>query len=56
MDFYLDLLTSARLVAEFKPYDGNKEPAYIFEQMWGPIVSLYDLDRPGPTIKIFALK
>ena len=56
MNFYLDLLASSRLVAEFKPYDGEREPAYIFEQMWGPIVSLYELDRPGPTIKIFALK
>lgn len=55
-NFYMDLMTSARLVAEFKPYDGEQEPAYIFEQMWGPIISLYDLDRPGPTIKIFALK
>lgn len=55
-NFYLDLIASSNLVAEFKPYDGEREPAYIFEQMWGPIISLYDLNRPGPTIKIFALK
>jgi hypothetical protein len=54
--FYTSLNREAELVAEFKPYVGDSEPPFFFEQMWGPIMDLVQLERPGPTIKIYRLR
>lgn len=53
--FYHRLDQEAKLVAEFKPYQGEGEPPFLFEQIWGPITHLWDYERPGPTIKIYRL-
>jgi 4-amino-4-deoxy-L-arabinose transferase-like glycosyltransferase len=54
--FFQSLDESAQLAAEFKPYNAGREPPFFFEQIWGPITALFDLERPGPTIKIYRLR
>jgi hypothetical protein len=41
-------------VAEFVPYHGA-EPAFVYDQVYGPYDALGDFDLPGPTIRIFRL-
>ncbi|MCB0257063.1 MAG: glycosyltransferase family 39 protein [Anaerolineae bacterium] len=55
VDFYRSLDTDARLLAEFKPADDNQEIPFLFEEMWSPVVSLWQRDRPGPTIRIYEM-
>jgi hypothetical protein len=51
--FYKYLEQNVELVAEFKPYEGDSEPPFFFEQMWGPITNMSNFERPGPVIKIY---
>jgi len=52
--FYNNLQNDAELVAEFKPYEGEG-PRFIVEQLWGPFTDLWNLERPGPVIRIYRL-
>lgn len=53
VEFYKSLNTEFALIKEFKPYQGNSEPSFIFDEIYGPAISLWQRERPGPTIKIF---
>ena len=54
--FYSSLDQELALVREFRPYTDSKEMPFVFDEIYGPIVSLWDRDRPGPTLKIYSLK
>lgn len=51
--FYASLGDRLELVKEFRPYKGDAEPAFIFDEIYGPVVSLWQRERPGPTIKVY---
>lgn len=50
--FYASLPESLDLVAEFSP--GESVP-FVFDEIYGPFVSLWQRERPGPTVKIYAI-
>ena len=54
--FYASLEQQTELVAEFRPYTGQDEPSFFFEQIWGPITDLARFERPGPVIKIYRVR
>jgi 4-amino-4-deoxy-L-arabinose transferase-like glycosyltransferase len=51
--FYASLDRELELVQAFRPYDGDEEPPFIFDEIYGPAISLWQRQRPGPTIKIY---
>jgi hypothetical protein len=53
--FYASLDQELTRMAEFRPTSQPQEPAFIFDEVYGPAVSLWDRDRPGPTIIIYRL-
>ena len=53
-EFYASLRRDAVELAEFRPYRGAK-PEFVYDRLYGPLDSLFELDRPGPTITIFRL-
>jgi hypothetical protein len=50
-----ELGQSASIVAEFRPYWGEVEPPFTYDQIYGPWTSLDLLQRPGPTIVVYRL-
>jgi len=54
--FYASLDQRAELVAEFRPYEGDIEPPFFFEQIWGGITDLTKYKRLGPTLKMYRLE
>jgi hypothetical protein len=57
--FYRDLDDQAELAAVFRPYAGDTdagEPPFVNDMVYGPATSLFDLERLGPTIKIYRLR
>jgi hypothetical protein len=55
-EFYHNLDSDLSLVKVFYPSDSAVEPPFIFDEIYGPIVSLWQRDQPGPVIKIYAVK
>jgi asparagine N-glycosylation enzyme membrane subunit Stt3 len=55
LEFYRQLDRQLELVKEFKPNQGPSEPPFVFDEIYGPLVSLWQRERPGPTIKIYRL-
>ena len=53
--FYASLDQELERVHEFRPYQGDAEPPFIFDEIYGPAVSLWQRERPGPTIKIYRI-
>jgi 4-amino-4-deoxy-L-arabinose transferase-like glycosyltransferase len=53
--FYASLDDRFELIKEFSPRADGGEPAYVFDEIFGPIVSLWQRDRPGPVLKIYRL-
>jgi hypothetical protein len=51
--FYESLEREAVLMAEFRSYQGEEEPPFVWEELYGPANSLFLFERTGPTIKIF---
>jgi 4-amino-4-deoxy-L-arabinose transferase-like glycosyltransferase len=51
--FYEALDAGALLLREFKPYSGDAKPAFIFDDIYGPAAAEFELQRPGPVIKIY---
>jgi 4-amino-4-deoxy-L-arabinose transferase-like glycosyltransferase len=51
--FYRDLDSQMELVAVFAPYTGATKPPFVFDQIYGPLTSLGQFDRPGPVVKIY---
>jgi len=54
--FYAALDEELELVREFNPGKGGTEPPFIFDEVYGPAVSLWQRERPGPVIKIYRLQ
>ncbi len=54
--FYRTLSEETELVAEFQPYESDVEPPFIFDEIYGPAISLWQRERPGPTLKIYRVK
>lgn len=54
--FYAELNDSAVLLQTFQPFAGDEAPPFYFDQIYGPVTSLFKFERPGPTIKIYLLK
>jgi hypothetical protein len=53
--FYDDLEKEYKLIQVFWPNADGTQPAFIFDEIYGPAVSLWQRERPGPVIKIFAV-
>jgi hypothetical protein len=53
--FYAALPREAAIVAQFRPYSGDREPSFIYDQLYAPFNSLDQLERPGPTVTIYRL-
>jgi hypothetical protein len=53
--FYDMLNEEATLVASFSPYANEQEPLFVFDEIYSPVVSLWQRERPGPVIKIYRL-
>jgi hypothetical protein len=54
--FYQSLDQEFKLVQEFLPYTGNVKPPFFFDEIYGPLISMYNVDRPGPTLHIYQVK
>ena len=52
-EFYRQLDRDLELIQEFKPYSGNTAPPFNFDEIYGPLISLWQRENPGPTIKIY---
>ncbi len=53
--FYRELDSDLELMAEFNPFTDQSSPSFFFEELWGPITTLWQRERPGPVIKIYRL-
>lgn len=53
--FYASLDHELAGVQEFHATNDGSEPDFIFDEIYGPAISLWERERPGPTIKIFRI-
>jgi hypothetical protein len=53
--FYVSLQQQLPLVKEFSASLEGADPPFIFDEIYGPAISLWQRERPGPTIKIYQL-
>jgi hypothetical protein len=53
--FYASLPQQVTLIKEFSADPDGSEPPFLFDEIYGPVVSLWQRVRPGPTIKIYQL-
>jgi hypothetical protein len=53
--FNAELGSQATLVAQFRPYLGDAEPPFVYDQIYSPYTELDRLQRPGPTISVYRL-
>jgi hypothetical protein len=51
--FYSSLDNSFDLVMEFKPFASSGDIPFAFDEIYGPMVTLWQRQRPGPTLKIY---
>jgi hypothetical protein len=51
--FYAALAASAPVVADFEP--ASTQLPFVYDQIYGPFNGLGALERPGPTIRVYAL-
>jgi hypothetical protein len=51
--FKLSLRDHSTLVAQFRPYAGEREPPFAYDQIYGPFNALDQLERPGPTVSVY---
>ena len=49
------LQREATQVMQFRPYVGDVEPPFVYDQIYAPFNALDQLERPGPTITIYRL-
>jgi hypothetical protein len=54
--FYASLDQELELVQEFRPGKGDNELPFIFDEIYGPAVSLWQRERPGPTLRIYRVR
>lgn len=53
--FYSDLPEQTTLLVSISPGLGHAQ-RFIFDEIYGPAISLWERERPGPTINIYKLK
>jgi hypothetical protein len=51
--FYATLEQELELVQVFLPYEGQYNLPFVFDEIYGPLVGLWQRERPGPTLKIY---
>ncbi|MCL4294773.1 MAG: phospholipid carrier-dependent glycosyltransferase [Anaerolineae bacterium] len=51
--FYASLGDEFALVKEFHPGENGTDPSFIFDEIYGPAISLWQRERPGPSLKIY---
>jgi hypothetical protein len=51
--FYASLEREFTEVQTFHPTRDGSEPDFIFDEIYGPAISLWQRERPGPTIRIY---
>ena len=54
-EYYQSLDERLTMVKTIYPNNEGLEPEFIFDEIYGPAISLWQRDRPGPTIKIYKL-
>ena len=54
-EFYRLLDMEYSLIKEFRPDDGQSKLPFIFDEIYGPAVGLWQRERPGPVLKIYAV-
>ena len=54
--FYVSLDVETTLVAEFNPGSRGHEPQFIFDEIYGPAIGLWQRERPGPVIRIYRVR
>jgi hypothetical protein len=54
-EFQSSIASDLPLLQEIKPYRGDTPPRFIFDEIYGPAVSLWERDRPGPAIAVYRL-
>jgi hypothetical protein len=55
-DFYESLPQELALMQTVAPTPDGYAPPFIFDEIYGPAVSLWQRERPGPTLKIYRLQ
>jgi Dolichyl-phosphate-mannose-protein mannosyltransferase len=53
--FYAALPREASVVGQFRAYAGEREPPFVYDQIYGPFNALDELERPGPTVTVYHL-
>jgi hypothetical protein len=53
--FYASMERELDLVQAFYPNERGAEPAFVFDEIYGPIIGLWERTRPGPVIKIYGM-
>lgn len=53
--FYSSLDRDLKPIQEFWPYQRQLELPFYFDEIYGPIISISQRERPGPVIKIYKL-
>lgn len=53
--FKFSLQEETDLVFSITPYKENPKLPFLFDQMFGPVIHLWQLERPGPEIHIYRL-
>jgi len=53
--FYASLDREFELIKEFQPRNDETEIPFIFDEIYGPAINLWQRERPGPVIKIYAV-
>jgi hypothetical protein len=55
--FHQDLEKESQLVYSIMPYyEDEGKPPFLFDQMFGPVTSLWRFERPGPVIKVYRIE
>lgn len=54
--FYASLDHELAGVQEFHATNDGSEPDFIFDEIYGPAISLWERERPGPVLKIYKVK
>ncbi len=54
--FYASLEEELALVETIWPNRSQTEPSFVLDEVLGPVVSLWERDRPGPTLKIYRVR
>lgn len=54
--FYASLAHEFELIKEFNPGIGGKAPRFIFDEIYGPAVSLWERERPGPILRVYKVR